>query len=59
MDTEELFVHDGGDRERAERVDAGIVNLLRVFSSAYSPTNQLKKINRHWWTKVYMAIWVR
>ena len=31
VDAEELLVHDGGERERAERFHARVVDLLRVL----------------------------
>lgn len=35
MDTEELLVHDGGQRQRAERLDARLVDLLVVLVLAF------------------------
>ena len=38
MDAEELFVHDGGQRERAERGHARFVDPLGILSLAYEMT---------------------
>lgn len=35
VDTEELLVHDRRQRQRAERFDAGLVDLLVVFMLAF------------------------
>jgi hypothetical protein len=32
MDTEELFVHDGSEGKRAERIHAGIIQAFGVLS---------------------------
>ena len=32
MYAEELLVHDGGKRERAERVHAGVIQAFRILS---------------------------
>jgi hypothetical protein len=32
MNTEKLLVHDGSEGERAERVHAGLVQALRIFT---------------------------
>ena len=33
--TQELLIHDGGKRERTERIHASFVNLLRVLVLAF------------------------
>lgn len=35
VDTEELLVHDRRQRQRAERFDAGLVDLFAVFMLAF------------------------
>ncbi len=35
MDTEELFVHDGCERKRTERLHSSIVDTLRILALAY------------------------
>lgn len=39
VDAQELLVHDGGERERAERLHARVVDLLRVLVLACARAN--------------------
>ena len=47
MNTEELLVHDGGKRERAEGLHACIVDALGVLALAYLRDHRLS-IQRSW-----------